>query len=141
MILENFWLWQFLGRLHPLVVHFPIGLLLFAALLELFTIGKFHSKLRPGINVLVLGGTVSSMIAALFGWLLAENEGISGTLLDQHRQTGIITSIICLFLLIFLFQVVIKNKLAENKTFQWNFIYHRNRDYNHRTFRCFFDAW
>ena len=118
MILENFWLWQFLGRLHPLVVHFPIGLLLFAAFLELFTIGNFQSKLRPGINVLVLGGTVFSFLAALFGWLLAENEGISGTLLDQHRQIGIITSIICLVLLLFLFQVGFKNRFQKIKLYR-----------------------
>ena len=118
MILENFWLWQFLGRLHPLVVHFPIGLLLFAAFLELFTIGKFQSKLRPGINVLVLGGIISSFLAALFGWFLAENEGISGTLLDQHRQIGIITSIICLVLLLFLFQVGFKNRFQKIKLYR-----------------------
>jgi uncharacterized membrane protein len=118
MILENFWLWQFLGRLHPLVVHFPIALLVFAAFLELFTIGKFQSKLRPGINALVVGGALSSMMAAVFGWLLAENEGISGTVLDQHQQIGIITSIICLFLLLFLFQTSIKNQLNKIKLYR-----------------------
>ncbi|MEJ7684536.1 MAG: hypothetical protein WKG06_43150 [Segetibacter sp.] len=32
---NSFWLWNFLGRLHPLAVHFPVSLLLFAAVLEL----------------------------------------------------------------------------------------------------------
>ncbi|HET9278283.1 MAG TPA: hypothetical protein VFN95_08840, partial [Flavitalea sp.] len=30
---DSFWLWNFLGHLHPLAVHFPVGLLLFAAVL------------------------------------------------------------------------------------------------------------
>ena len=33
----TFWLWHFLGRLHPMVVHFPIAFLIFAAILEIFT--------------------------------------------------------------------------------------------------------
>src|SRR5690606_26524747 len=49
----DFWLWKFMGRLHPLAVHFPVSLLLFAAFLELFTIKNYQSKLRPGINLLV----------------------------------------------------------------------------------------
>jgi hypothetical protein len=92
--------------------------LVFAAFLEMFTIGKFQSKLRPGINALVVGGALSSMMAAAFGWLLAENEGISGTVLDQHQQIGIITSIICLFLLLFLFQTGIKNQLDKIKLYR-----------------------
>ena len=40
----GFWLWKLLGRLHPLVVHFPIGLLVFAALFELFTLKNLESN-------------------------------------------------------------------------------------------------
>src|SRR3546814_7406576 len=32
---EPFWLWMLLGRFHPLIVHFPVGLLCVALLLEL----------------------------------------------------------------------------------------------------------
>ncbi len=39
-VLLNFWLWQFLGRLHPMIVHFPIGLLVVAFILELFSFRK-----------------------------------------------------------------------------------------------------
>ncbi|MGY6743956.1 MAG: DUF1549 domain-containing protein [Cecembia sp.] len=118
MIAENFWLWQFLGRLHPLVVHFPIALLIFAAFLEIFTIGKYQSKLRPGINAILLGGVFSALIAAFFGWQLAENENISGDLLDQHQLFGFITAGISLVLLWFWRQIELKQKRQNIKLYR-----------------------
>ena len=98
----NFWLFQLFGRLHPMIVHFPISLLIFAGLLELFTLKKFNSKFRPGIRILALAGAVSAILSALFGWLLADSEGISGETLDLHQQIGFITAGLSLILLYFL---------------------------------------
>src|SRR5688500_2036818 len=53
---ESFWLWNFLCHLHPLAVYFPVGLLLFAGVMELFTVKSFHSRLRPGINAILWAG-------------------------------------------------------------------------------------
>jgi|GEM_PF-1690679 len=82
--ISDFWLWQFFGRLHPMIVHFPIALLIFAAVLELVTIRKYNSKFRLGIQALVLIGAVNAVIAAMFGWLLANSDGVQGELLDLH---------------------------------------------------------
>lgn len=98
----DFWLWQFFGRLHPMVVHFPISLLIFAGLVELFTLKNFNSKFRPAIQLLVLVGSISTLISALFGWLHANSEGISGETLDLHQQIGFITSGLAVILLYFL---------------------------------------
>ena len=118
MISEGFWLWQFLGRLHPMVVHFPIALLLFGAFLELFTIGKFQSKLRPGINLMVLAGAGSVVIAAVFGLLLANNEAVEDDLLDLHRVLGIGTAIFSMVVLFLLNQIWRKNKIGKIKTYR-----------------------
>ncbi|WP_130275411.1 DUF1549 domain-containing protein [Cecembia calidifontis] len=118
MMAENFWLWQFLGRLHPLVVHFPIALLVFAAFLELFTIGKYPSKWRPGINAILLGGIFSALISAFFGWQLARNENISGDLLDQHQLFGFISATTCLVLLWIWSSVALKNRLEYLKYYR-----------------------
>ncbi|MCL6259580.1 PSD1 and planctomycete cytochrome C domain-containing protein [Aquiflexum sp. TKW24L] len=118
MISESFWLWQFLGRLHPMVVHFPIALLLFGALLELFTIDKFQSKLRPGINLMVMAGAASVLIAAVFGLLLANNEAVEGDLFDIHRWLGIGSAIFSVAVLYFLNQVGKKNQTAKIKAYR-----------------------
>jgi len=118
MISEGFWLWQFLGRLHPMVVHFPIALLLFAAVLELFTIGRYQSKLRPGINMMVLAGAASVLVAAVFGFLLSENEQVEGELLELHRWLGIGTAVFSLAILFLLNQVWKKNQTQHIKTYR-----------------------
>lgn len=87
-----FWLWDLLGRLHPLAVHFPVSLLLFAAILELFTLKDFNSKLRPGINVLILVGAISAVISAVLGWLLYRHGDYSGDVLVIHQWAGFATA-------------------------------------------------
>lgn len=101
----SFWLWQFLGRLHPLIVHFPIALIVVAALMELFTFGKFNSKIRPGILILAAIGAVSAIVAAPMGWLLATNEGTTGSTLDIHKWIGIGTAILSIGILAMLFKI------------------------------------
>lgn len=105
-----FWLWHFFGRLHPMIVHFPIALLIFAAILELFTLKKFESKFRPAIRLLVLIGAVSAIIAAVFGWLLADSDAIEGELLDLHQQIGIATAVLSVLVLFFLQKITKKYK-------------------------------
>src|SRR5690606_4296207 len=75
---QPFWLWTFLGRLHPLVVHFPVGLIVFAAIIELFTLRRFDSPLRPGIRVSILAGVLFSIPAIIFGLLLAKEGDYGG---------------------------------------------------------------
>jgi uncharacterized membrane protein/mono/diheme cytochrome c family protein len=98
----TFWLWQLFGRFHPMIVHFPIGLLIFAAFLELFTFRKFNHPLRPGIRILTLFGAISAIFSAVFGWLLATNEGITGSTLDLHQQIGFVSAGLSLILIFFL---------------------------------------
>ena len=98
----SFWLWDFLGHLHPLAVHFPVGLLLFAAVLELFTLKSFHSKLRPGIHALILAGAVTAIIAAVFGLLQAQTGDYGENALSIHQWTGIGTAVLGLLSLLLL---------------------------------------
>ena len=40
---SSFWLWTFLGRLHPMFVHFPISLLFIALFMDLGAETSFNS--------------------------------------------------------------------------------------------------
>lgn len=88
---ESFWLWQLLGRLHPLLVHFPIGLLCVAFILELIDWKRKSTGLRDATNILTCIGAASAVFAVIFGWMLAGQEDASGTNLEIHRWSGIAT--------------------------------------------------
>ncbi|WP_114748041.1 PSD1 and planctomycete cytochrome C domain-containing protein [Pleomorphovibrio marinus] len=115
---EVFWLWKFLGRLHPLAVHFPVSLLIFAALLELFTLTSFHSKLRPGINLLVLAGAASAIIAAILGLVLANAEDYGGSVLSLHQWTGIGTALLGIMALTALWRISQKETKGGIKVYR-----------------------
>ncbi len=93
---ETFWLWQFLARLHPLLVHFPIGLLCVALILELIDWKRKSEKLRDATNILTWIGAISAVFAVIFGWMLASQEESAGTVLEIHRWAGISTMLLSL---------------------------------------------
>lgn len=91
---EIFWLWQFLGRLHPLVVHFPVSLLCVALLLEIVGWRRKSTELRAGITALVWIGAVSSVLAVALGLLLANQDEYGGDTVTIHQWTGIATMVL-----------------------------------------------
>ncbi|HUH46179.1 MAG TPA: DUF1549 domain-containing protein [Arenibacter sp.] len=88
------WVFQLLGRLHPLAVHFPIALLIVAYFLELLTIGGKRQGLREGINWMVFLGAFFALLATILGWLLRVHDNYSGNLVLLHQNMGIATGIL-----------------------------------------------
>lgn len=93
---------EFSGRLHPLLVHFPIALLIIAFVLEVI----FGRKRSPGsvrsVLVVLAFGALGGLAAAGAGWLLAENKssrGDYGEALELHRWIGVATAAISLLAL------------------------------------------
>ena len=91
---EIFWLWQFLGRLHPLIVHFPVSLLCVALLLEIVGWYRKSNELRAGIAALLWVGAVSSVIAVALGLLLANQDEYGGDTVAIHQWLGIATMVL-----------------------------------------------
>ena len=116
--ITSFWLWQFLGRLHPLIVHFPIGVLIVALLLELFTLNKKKPELRSGIHILLVIGAISAVLAAIFGWLLQTQDQYSGDILGFHKWFGIATALLAAIALMVHRQIIRRDKWALLKTYR-----------------------
>jgi uncharacterized membrane protein/mono/diheme cytochrome c family protein len=93
---SSFWLWTLLGRLHPMIVHFPIVLLLVALFLEFLAWRKKSNYYSAAIKILVSTGAISSVAAVVFGLLLANSGEYGGDLLAFHQWTGIATMILAL---------------------------------------------
>ena len=96
ILVESFWLWQFLGRLHPLLVHFPVGLLCIALLLEGLSWYRKSTELRPGINALLWIGTISAILAAGLGLILVNQEDYAGDGVTIHQWSGISTMVLAI---------------------------------------------
>jgi uncharacterized membrane protein len=78
---------EFIGRLHPLVLHLPIGLLLGALLLELLVArGKLA---RSGYAVYLWFAALSACVTATSGWLLGHSGDYGGETVEWHERLGI----------------------------------------------------
>jgi uncharacterized membrane protein len=86
---------QFIGRLHPLVVHFPIALVLLVPVLELAGLNSRFSHLRLSVDFVLGLATVSAIVAAMLGWCLARSGGYSGPIMTQHMWGGILLAAVC----------------------------------------------
>lgn len=77
-----------LTRLHPATVHFPIALLIVAALVEMLAVARSSAPLAQAANVMTVAGAAGAVIAAMFGWI---HTGIwfgGGATMHWHRWTG-----------------------------------------------------
>ena len=82
-----------IGRLHPLLVHFPIGLVLVAAVAEVVAMTTGLRDWRGVAVATVRAGAVFAIGAAIAGWRLASSSGIEATTsLEWHRWLGIIAA-------------------------------------------------
>lgn len=85
----------FLGHLHPLLVHLPIGLILLLALLELFARTGRFSQANANTG-LILSLTVPAIVVTVVcGLLLSQAGGYQDKLLRWHKWTGIGTAAAC----------------------------------------------
>jgi uncharacterized membrane protein len=83
-----------IGRLHPLLVHFPIGLVLIAAVAEVVAMTTSLGDWQAVAVVNVRVGAVFAVGAAIAGWRLASSPGMEATSsLDWHRWLGTIAAV------------------------------------------------
>ncbi|MEP6750265.1 MAG: c-type cytochrome domain-containing protein [Bacteroidota bacterium] len=88
---------QVVGRMHPLVLHFPIVLLILYIFWSVF----LQSKTRTALNGaedeigkwLLLASAFTSAITALMGFLLSKEEGYNPQALWWHKWGGVAVSI------------------------------------------------
>jgi uncharacterized membrane protein len=85
---------SFIGRLHPMIVHFPIVLLLAALVFECVDRRRKTDHLSNAIRFLVLGGMITAVLSVIFGLLLASSGEYGEEQVQSHRWTGIFTAVL-----------------------------------------------
>jgi uncharacterized membrane protein len=80
---------SFIGRFHPLLVHFPIALVLAAAAAELAVIAAPCQAWRTVAVANICAGAAMGIVAAITGWLFASSPLVDATTsLEWHRWLG-----------------------------------------------------
>ncbi len=95
-ILLATWFWEFLGRLHPMIIHFPIGILVVAWGLDLFSLQK-KGPTKTSLKIWIFIGALSALLSAVLGTLLFQYGSYSGKIIEQHLWGGWITAGLALF--------------------------------------------
>jgi|SRR5579862_4632987 len=86
---------QFIGRFHPLLVHFPIALFVLVPILEIAGRSARFEYLRLSVDFVLALATLGATTAAILGWCLGRSGGYSGSMITQHMWGGLLLSIVC----------------------------------------------
>ena len=79
----------FFGRFHPLIIHLPIGIILFAALLNVVAAYKKNTLLTSAVNIALLTGAITACLAAVSGYFLSTAGGYNKETIFWHKWIGI----------------------------------------------------
>ncbi|GAB4041322.1 c-type cytochrome domain-containing protein [Spirosoma jeollabukense] len=85
------WL-QPIGRMHPLILHFPIVILLLAVVMEAFRFNKANATnefYRTFLTNLLLVGTLLAAVTVIMGLFLSKEDGYTGSVVQWHKWTGV----------------------------------------------------
>jgi uncharacterized membrane protein len=111
---------EFLGQLHPLVIHFPIVLFLLYTLLEIVGITFNKEEIQRGAYVILILGVIGALAAVLTGHQAEElaEKTISSAfrfpeeVLEEHEWFANLTVWYFFFVLLLRTYLVVKKKFV-----------------------------
>jgi uncharacterized membrane protein len=84
---------EFIGRLHPALVHLPVGILVLAFVLQ--CIGYKTGVYHKAIVIILLTGAISAVLACISGFVLSKHDDYDPELVSWHQWMGITTALVC----------------------------------------------
>lgn len=85
---------ELIGPLHPVLVHLPIGILLFAVLMQWLSSRGRYAVLHQAVPIAYLAGSMGAIVSCVSGWLLAGGGEYDEQTLDLHRWMGISVAVL-----------------------------------------------
>jgi uncharacterized membrane protein/YHS domain-containing protein len=98
---------QLIGKLHPILVHFPIAGIFFTFILQMTSFVYREKELYFAIRFLLLLSTISILLTGLSGWSNASSRVFTGNdvaLIFWHQQLAIASNIMIFFTLLVSFK-------------------------------------
>jgi uncharacterized membrane protein len=92
----------FIGRLHPLLVHLPIGIILLAILLQALSVRRSYAGLKPAADLSLLLGVCCAALSCGTGWLLSQTGDYDPALVAVHQWMAISLTVLSALLYLLL---------------------------------------
>jgi mono/diheme cytochrome c family protein/uncharacterized membrane protein len=105
-------IFDFIGHLHPLIVHLPIGILLLACFFQWLTLNNRFVFLQPAIPVAFFWGMLSAVGACISGYILSQSGDYDADLVNRHQWFGIMVAIVSV-ILYFLYHFSVGDAIAR----------------------------
>ena len=101
---------QSVGRMHPLLLHLPIGLLVLSCIFWIAKKNIEHHSFQKIFILLLQVTTFTAALTALMGFFLSREGGYDQDILSKHKIFGIVTAILS-YALLLIYQSVPERKL------------------------------
>jgi mono/diheme cytochrome c family protein len=88
-------LYETVGRLHVVMVHFPIALLLLAGVIEAARLARFKKGPSPTAATFLTLGAIAAVVSVAMGWILKGEDALEGTL-AIHFWVGLATAVVAI---------------------------------------------
>lgn len=82
---------KFLGKLHLLILHLPIGILLLGVLMEWIRLWKKELVSRNSQTLIYFIGTLATLLACVSGFILSRSGDYNLEKVNLHQWSGILT--------------------------------------------------
>ena len=89
---------EFIGHLHPLLVHLPIGILLIALFLQRLSRKEKYKALQPAVAVTLSVGALSALLSCITGYVLSTVDDYDDTLVAYHMSSAIVLTVVSFIL-------------------------------------------
>lgn len=91
---------EFIGHLHPLLVHLPIGFLVLLAVLEILACSPSRKHLASASRVILVLTVPVAIATVACGWVLSWSGGYDAQLLAWHKWLGTAVGIAVVILVV-----------------------------------------
>ena len=107
------------SHFHPMLVHFPIALVMFGFIIELASLIIKKKLCLPKLSLyLLVTGTLATVAAWLSGELFtSEMSGAAGSVKESHELFAFIT--MCLLIVTSVIRLMLALGKKENSTLKW----------------------
>ncbi|MFN5421726.1 MAG: DUF2231 domain-containing protein, partial [bacterium] len=100
---------DFIGKLHPVLVHLPIGIFILGLLMELLLRSPRFNFFGNAIKFILLIGIITALLSLLTGYLLSLDGSNDGSDLELHKWIAIVTTAL------FIVYYFLRDRFIENR--------------------------